>query len=87
MANLIAMFLHHGAHLDARAADNKGVYISCLDVAKKCYPEIRKVVMDHLEEQKDRKRARSITPTLEGCSVRSRALPRRKRNDDEDMDD
>jgi len=86
LASLIATFLRLGADLHETSPDGRGVNLSCLDVAKRCYPEIRKVVMDHLEEQKNRKRARSITPTGSGPSGDKRALPRRKRNHDEDID-
>ena len=86
LASLIATFLRLKADLHATNPDDRGVNLSCLDVAKRSYPEIKKVVMDHLEEQKNRKRAHSITPTGSRPVGDRRSLPRRKRNHDEDMD-
>jgi hypothetical protein len=83
LANLITSFLRLGADPHYKNHDGK----TPLDVAKQCYPEIRAVVLKHVEEQKSHKRDRSITPTGQGSagSTSTRALPRRKRSHIEDQ--
>jgi hypothetical protein len=74
LANLIASFLRLGADLHYKNRDGK----TALDVVKRSYPEIRAVVLKHVEEQKSHRRGRSITPTGQRSAAGTRALPRRK---------
>lgn len=80
LANLIATSLRLGADPHERVDDDR----TPLDTAKRCYPEIREVVLKQVEEQESRKRNRSVSPTGQESSGSTRALTRQKRSHVED---